>query len=190
MDLLPSELLCEILSHLPPSCRPSTRLTSRRFNAILAPQSFPSVPSFIDPGAALLKLESGALQARRRQVTSIWSPSCCVPADIPIPHSFLLAVYLAFCGRQWQPFSEKTSGASGEWDSDSGIGVSEDDVDLECHELTVDKVVQHLQRDDVTEESLRAAMFRYALYLSYSYRGAGEAPSLWVFNKKTWASKE
>ncbi|EFY90078.1 hypothetical protein MAC_03836 [Metarhizium acridum CQMa 102] len=122
MDLLPSELLCEILSHLPPSCRPSTRLTSRRFNAILAPQSFPSVPSFIDPGAALLKLESGALQARRRQVTSIWSPSCCVPADIPIPHSFLLAVYLAFCGRQWQPFSEKTSGASGEWDSDSGIG--------------------------------------------------------------------
>ncbi|KAK9445589.1 Cyclin-like F-box [Metarhizium brunneum] len=190
MDLLPSEILREILSHLPPSSWPSARLTSRRFNAILAPQSFPSVPSFIDPGAALLKLESGARRARRRRVTSIWSPSCCVPMDIPIPQSFLLAAYVAFRCRQWRPFAEKTGRTFGEWDSDSGIGISEDDVGSESRGLTVDKVVQDLQRDDVTEESLRAAMFRYALYLSYLYQGAGEAPSLWVFNKNMWPSKE
>ncbi|KHN96997.1 F-box domain, cyclin-like protein [Metarhizium album ARSEF 1941] len=190
MDSLPSELLHEILSHLPPSARPSTRLTSRLFNAILAPRSFPSVPSFIDPDVALSKLESGAREARRRQKTSIWSPGCVVPCHLPIPQSFLLAVYVAFRGRQWQPCVARMRGTCRECGSDGEIGLSEGCVGRRFEELTVDSVVQSLQREDVTEESLRVAMFRYALYLSYSYQGSEEAPSLWVFHENVWASKK
>lgn len=125
----------------------------------------------------MLKLEEGASEARRRNVTSIWSPRCSVPEDIPLPQSFLLAAYIAFHGRQWKPPKEV------EWDSDSGICL-DDEAESNTREVTVRDV------GDMSEESLRAAMFRYALYLSYSYRGEGEAPSLWIFEEKSWAGKE
>jgi hypothetical protein len=83
--------------------------------------------------------------------------------------------------------------SSTEWESDSGIGLGDDDDKVGngfLAGLTVDKLSEGLGRQDITEESLRAAMFRYALYLSYSYRGAGQAPSLWVFDAKVWRAKD
>ncbi|TWU72534.1 hypothetical protein ED733_003898 [Metarhizium rileyi] len=192
MDLLPPELVHDVLLRLPPSSRSSTRLTSRLFNVILAPLSFTSLGSFVDSDSALSKLEAGACEARRRQRTSIWSPSCSVPEHLPIPQSFLLAAYVAFRGRQWLPSVAGARKAAREWDADSGISLCEDDVDSDSDvlHLTVDKLVDGLERQDITEDSLRAAMFRYALYLSYLYQGTGEAPSLWVFNENVWECKE
>lgn len=54
--------------------------------------------------------------------------------------------------------------------------------------LTPQSLGSWLGRRDMTEEALRQAMFRYALYLSYLYDGEGEAPQLWVLNADRWAA--
>ncbi|KAJ2969183.1 hypothetical protein NQ176_g8804 [Zarea fungicola] len=46
-------------------------------------------------------------------------------------------------------------------------------------------VLQRL-RPDINEDMLRQALFRYALYKSYTYEGEGEAPQMWVMNSKKW----
>ncbi|KAK2593540.1 hypothetical protein QQS21_008763 [Conoideocrella luteorostrata] len=198
MDSLPPELLHQILMYLPAPSRPSTRLTSRQFNAILAPRPFKTLPSFLDPNVADAQNESAVRRARRRGVTSVWSPRCSVPRNLPIPQSFLLALYLALRGRSWHRTYSKTERARS-WDADSAIsGVGEDDGE-ECatpdtpdkeEMLTVGNMKDVLGREDLNEEVLRAAMFRYALYLSYLREGQEEAPSLWVFDTKTWGLKE
>lgn len=115
-----------------------------------------------------------------------------MPDGLPIPQSFLLATYLALQGKQWRALPIKTQTNSREWDSDSGISLSDDETDgyADDQDLTFEKVVEELGRNDITEDSLRLAMFRYALYLSYSYPGPGEAPSLWVFDQKVWVDKQ
>ncbi|KAG5995969.1 hypothetical protein E4U52_007525 [Claviceps spartinae] len=202
MNSLPPELLLQILSHLPPSSYPPVRLTSRLLNALLSPLAFPSLPAFLDPDSAQNLLAKSLREARARNVTSVWSPLCCVPAGLPIPRSFLLALYLALRGRQWVEGGEvhKMDGETEEkalrWESDSAIGgmgfegegenEGEEDED---EEMTVEKLAEVTGREDLRVEVVRKAMFRYALYLSYIYGGVGEAPSLWVFDEKAWWEK-
>ncbi|KAG6122179.1 hypothetical protein E4U13_003018 [Claviceps humidiphila] len=196
MNSLPPELLLQILSHLPPSSYPPVRLTSRLLNTLLSPLAFPSLPAFLDPDSAQNLLAKSLREARARNVTSVWSPLCCVPAGLPIPRSFLLALCLALRGRQWVEGGEahKMDGETEEkalrWESDSAIGgmgfEGEEDED---EEMTVEKLAEVTGREDLRVEVVRKAMFRYALYLSYVYGGAGEAPSLWVFDEKAWWGK-
>ncbi|KAJ6440380.1 F-box-like domain-containing protein [Purpureocillium lavendulum] len=203
MDALPPELLCEIFANLPPTSRKNARLASRRFNAILArePSMFRTLSSFIDPDVALATLESAASDLSRRP-RSIWSPRCCVPADLPVPRSFLLAVYLAVTGRPWEqprPLSgslpPRQLGDKGWGESESSEEESVDGSEVsmasgdEWCPLSLCNLGKTLDREDITEDTLRQAMFRYALYLSYNYDGAGEAPQLWVCDATMWVGR-
>ncbi|UNI20722.1 hypothetical protein JDV02_006787 [Purpureocillium takamizusanense] len=196
MESLPPELLCEIFANLPPTSRKNARLASRRFNAALVarqPSSmFRTLVSFIDPAVALATLEAAAADLTRRP-RSIWSPACGVPANLPVPRSFLLAVYLAISGRPWEDRRRPVRPGVGSCeDSESSEGESvygsEGSVagSNEC-EMSACSLGRILGREDITADALRQALFRYALYLSYSYDGAGEAPQLWVCNAKLWA---
>ena len=65
----------------------------------------------------------------------------------------------------------------------------------DVRELYVDKIKactfgQHIGRDDITEDIIRQALFRYSLYMSYLYKGQGEAPQLWVLNPRCWAERK
>ncbi|KAG5967121.1 hypothetical protein E4U58_002286 [Claviceps cyperi] len=196
MNSLPSELLLQILSHLPPSSYPPVRLTSRLLNAFLSPLVSPSLPAFLDPDSAQHLLAKSLREARARNVTSVWSPLCCVPAGLPIPRSFLLALCLALRGRQWvkggraHNMDEDKKGQALRWESDSAIGgMGFEGEGEEDEEMTVEKLAEVTGREDLRVEVVRQAMFRYALYLSYVYEGVGEAPSLWVFDEKAWWGK-
>ncbi|PNY24409.1 Uncharacterized protein TCAP_05651 [Tolypocladium capitatum] len=192
MDALPAELLGEIVAHLSPSSRKSARLASRRLNAILAQQPFGILPSFIDPAAALSILESTVADPSLRP-HSIWSPHCSVPEDLPVPQSFLLAVHVALKGQSWRPralaWGSESSSSSSSSSSEEEVLDGLDGGEEFGRQLTVEGLRAHLGRKDITEDTLRQAMFRYALYLSYVYDGTGEAPQLWVFNTKLWAGK-
>lgn len=202
MDSLPPELLHEIFANLPSTSRKNARLASRRFNAVLArqPAMFRTLASFIDPAVALATLDAAAADLTRRP-RSIWSPRCCVPADLPVPRSFLLAVYLAVSGRPWEQqrthslASSSPQLTSGAWeDSESSEGESvygsEGSVmDGEECEMSACNLGKILGREDITPDALRQALFRYALYLSYNYDGAGEAPQLWVCDAKLWEGR-
>ncbi|PHH85843.1 hypothetical protein CDD83_11101 [Cordyceps sp. RAO-2017] len=188
MDKLPAEVVYEILRHVPPSCRKAARLASRRFSAVLAKQSFPLLPAFLDADVAqsILELTLAEMSPRPH---SVWSPRCSVPDKLPLPQSFLLALYVALAGHSWWP----TTGHAKSTGSDEESG-DENDVGSERKEpdgvgITVQRLGKRLAREDVTEEGLRRAMFRYALYLSYHYDGKGEAPQLWVFDEQLWATK-
>lgn len=188
MNSLPPEMVLEILSHLPPSYHPTARLTSRLFNALLSPTTFPRLASFLDPAIAASLLDEGVREARARNVMSVWSPWCSVPRELPIPKSFLLAMYLALRSRQWVQGTASGSGES--WESDSAIsGMGDEETDAPDEELTAKKMADMLGRHDLREDVVRGAMFRYALYLSYIYGGEGQPPSLWVFDKELWETK-
>ncbi|KAG6037649.1 hypothetical protein E4U19_001896 [Claviceps sp. Clav32 group G5] len=195
MNSLPPELLLQILSHLPPSSYPPVRLTSRLLNALLSPLAFPSLPAFLDPESAQNLLAKSLREARARNVTTVWSPLCCVPTGLPIQRSFLLALYLALRGRQWvegdraHNMGEETEEKALRWESDSaigGMGFEGEGEGEEDDEMTVEKLAEVTGRENLRVEVVREAMFRYALYLSYVYGGTGEAPSLWVFDEKAW----
>lgn len=184
MDALPGELLHEITSHLTPSCRKNARLASRRFNAVLAEQPFSVLPSFIDPAVALATLESTVADLSPRP-HSIWSPHCSVPDDLPVAQSFLLAMHVALKGQSWRPRAPV-------WDSESSSeeeSIDGYDTGRAGGQITVERLRTRLGRKDITEDTLRQAMFRYALYLSYIYDGTGEAPQLWVLNTELWTGK-
>ncbi|KND91588.1 hypothetical protein TOPH_03598 [Tolypocladium ophioglossoides CBS 100239] len=187
MDALPAELLHEIVTHLSPSSRKHARLASRRFNTILAQRPFSILPSFIDPAVALSTLGSTVADLSRRP-HSIWSPRCSVPEDLPVPQSFLLAVYVALKGQSWRPLALALAWepeSSSEEESVDGFSSGEEPG----RQITVAGLRARLGRKDITEDTLRQAMFRYALYLSYIYDGTGEAPQLWVFHTELWAGK-
>ncbi|KAG5977893.1 hypothetical protein E4U56_006241, partial [Claviceps arundinis] len=105
-------------------------------------------------------------EARARNVTSVWSPLCCVPAGLPIPRSFLLALYLALRGRQWVEGGEahKMDEKALRWESDSAIGgmgfEGEEDGD---EEMTVEKLAEVTGREDLRVEVVRKAMFRIGI---------------------------
>ncbi|OAA33803.1 hypothetical protein AAL_01268 [Moelleriella libera RCEF 2490] len=246
MNTLPPEILTEILLCEGVAVSSSARLTCRLFNTIMAAAAaggFRSLAGFVDADTALARLESAARAARRRGITSLWSPRCSAPRDVPVPQSFLLAMYLALEGRQWHPSAaarsmggtattqarmggRRSSSAKEEWDADSAISVGgmssesededaaaaaaarknilvaarargrdgeeteeeneEDEENQGTGDLTVENFASMTGRIDLDQDTLRCAMFRYALYLSYLYQGPGEAPSLWVFDTKKW----
>lgn len=65
-------------------------------------------------------------------------------------------------------------------------GEDSEDSEGGVEELAAWNFGRTIGMDDLTEDLLRQAMFRYALYLSYVYTGKGEAPQLWVMNSKKW----
>ncbi|EHK49221.1 hypothetical protein TRIATDRAFT_49329 [Trichoderma atroviride IMI 206040] len=158
MDSLPLELVSQILTHLPPTDYKSARLTCHAFNDVLAKSTFSVLATFIDPTTAKSTIERIASDLTRRP-KAIWSPGCSVPKDLPVAESFLFAMHRALRGTAW-PAEEELAA----WNFGRTVGMH-----------------------DLTEEMLRQAMFRWALYLSYVYTGKGEAPQLWVMNSKKWA---
>ncbi|PTB57063.1 hypothetical protein M431DRAFT_80293 [Trichoderma harzianum CBS 226.95] len=162
MNSLPFELVSQILTNLPPSSYKSARLTCQAFNAALAKPTFTTLATFIDPNTAQQTIEKLAADLNRRP-KAIWSPGCSVPRGLPVPESFLFAMHVALRGTP-DVVSEADSVTA--WNFGSTVGM-----------------------DDVTEETLRQALFRYSLYLSYIYDGEGEAPQLWVMNSKKWAQQ-
>ncbi|KAH6610056.1 hypothetical protein Trco_000076 [Trichoderma cornu-damae] len=165
MDSLPFELVSHILSNLPPADYKSARLTCRAFNDALAKPTFNTLATFIDPAFAQQTMERTAADLSRRP-KSIWSPGCSVPAGLPVPQSFLFAMHVALRGTP-------CPGAASSRDSS----------------FTAGNFGRSIGMDDLTEDLLRQAMFRYALYLSYTYGGEGEAPQLWVMNPKRWGQQ-
>ncbi|EGR52390.1 uncharacterized protein TRIREDRAFT_53561 [Trichoderma reesei QM6a] len=162
MDSLPFELITQILTHLPRHDLPSARLTCHAFNAALAKPTFSVLASFVDPAVAQQTIEHIAADLSRRP-KAIWSPGCSVPRGLPVPESFLSAMRAALRGAE--------DGAEGE-------------------KITAENFGRSIGMDEVTEDVLRQALFRYALYLSYVYTGEGEAPQLWVMNSKKWAQQQ
>lgn len=159
MNALPVELLTEILDYLPPSSRKSLRLTSRFFHSVVPRSNLKVLASFIDPKVALSTITTAASDLKRRPKT-IWSPRCSVPKDLPIPESFLIAMYVGLSGSRWVERA------------------------VEAPQVTPQELALRLDRCDITEENLRQAMFRYVLYLSYTSTGE-ESPHMWVVNPQS-----
>lgn len=195
MDTLPAELFTEILGYLPPASCKSARLTSRQFNAVLAKPTFDVLSTFIDPDTALKTTQDALynLPMRRR---AMWSPNCSVPEGLPLPKSFLHAMYTALGGQPWTP--QPTVAARRRQlmleDSSDDSSSDESDVDLpfelpdeETEEgMSTAAMLQRLGRPEISEQMLRQALFRYAIYKSYTYEGEGESPQLWVMNTTKW----
>ncbi|KAK5987075.1 hypothetical protein PT974_11193 [Cladobotryum mycophilum] len=184
MDSLPLELLLQILSQLPPSSSKHARLTCHKFNHALAKHTFATLASFLDPDVALSTLQDMAADLRRRP-RAIWSPSCSVPKGLPVPTSFLVAVCVAVRGT--------SAPMACEGDAEEGAVVPSSgesrDESAGAESITACGFGRRIGREDITEEVLRQALFRYALYLSYVYEGQGEAPQLWVLNPKHWVGR-
>ncbi|KAF4121097.1 FBOX protein [Geosmithia morbida] len=154
MDTLPMELLAEVLAHVPSSTRRSTRLTCRSFwRATPLKADYAILASFVDPAVAQATVEATAADVRCRS-HAIWSPRCRVPPSLVVPEGFLLALYAALSGRRW-------AGAGPRPHSDGRHVIGEDET------ISADAMARDLGRDDVTEDNVRQAMFRYTLYLSY-----------------------
>lgn len=201
---LPFEIIDEISSHIPASSRPAARLASRAFHTSIGNASFQTLASFIDEGEASSRLHCAAASIPRRS-RAIWSPSCSVPAALPLPKSFLLAMYTALGGESWPVPSRKGQQLPlqlrriSSWSSDSSSGYSSDEeeeptiarLDVpEDEEISIKAMAKRLGRSDVDETSLRQALFRYALYLSYFYQGSDEPKHLWVMSAKRWAGQQ
>lgn len=204
INSLPFELIDEISSHIPASSRPAARLTSRAFHASIGNASFQTLASFIDEEEASARLHCAAASIPRRS-RAIWSPSCSVPAALPLPKSFLLAMYTALGGESWPAPSKKRQQLPfqlrriSSWGSDSSNGYSSDeDEELtipglatpEDEQISIEAMAQRLGRSDVYEASLRQALFRYALFLSYIHQGSDEPKHLWVMSSKRWAEQQ
>ncbi|KAL7929633.1 hypothetical protein V8C35DRAFT_331132 [Trichoderma chlorosporum] len=186
MESLPFELVSQILDNLPRADYKSARLTCQAFNAALGKPTFTTLATFIDPATAQATIEKLAADLSRRP-KAIWSPGCSVPRNLPVPESFLFAMHVALrgtpCPSPATSRASSVSSASGAW-SDG----EESDAGSEA-EVTAWNFGRSIGMDEVTEETLRQALFRYALYLSYIYNGEGEAPQLWVMNSKRWAQQ-
>jgi hypothetical protein len=160
---VPPEILNEILRYLPSSEGKTARLVSRRFNHALAKTTFSLLVSFLDPDVAMNTLQDLASDLSRRP-TSIWSPHCSVPQDLPLQQSFLRAAYAGLSGSPWRP-----------------------DVEFEgSGTIDADSFSSRLGRHDITEAVLRDAMFHYALYLSYTHKQIGRSVRLRIHNNKLW----
>ncbi|KAM0257343.1 hypothetical protein ACHAQJ_004430 [Trichoderma viride] len=189
MDSLPFELVSQILTHLPPTEYKSARLTCHAFNDALVKSTFTTLATFIDPTTAQETIEKIAADLTRRP-KAIWSPGCSVPKNLPVSESFLFAMHRALRGSPCpSPSSSRASSvssASGAWsDSEEDSDVSS----VQGEELAACNFGRSIGMDGLTEDLLRQAMFRYALYLSYIYTGEGEAPQLWVMNSKKWEQR-
>lgn len=158
METLPYELLGEILGHLTPASRKTARLACRIFNGILVRDQFRLLASFLDPAVSLAVCEASSCDPARRPAV-VWSPRCSVPKYLPIPESFLLALYGGVAGKQWRR-------------PDMAVG------DISFKDLS--GVVGF---GGITEENVTQAYFRYALYLSYNRQYDGAQSDVWVFER-------
>lgn len=193
MDTLPVEIFTEILGYLAPASCKDARLTSRQFNAVLAAPTFGRLRAFLDPDAAMDVLR-GTLHNLPARPRAMWSPHCSVPETLPLPRSFLHAMYTALAGRR-RPRTraapsrpelvDSSSDESGSEESETELRLEDEDEE-EDGDMSVAVMLQRLGRPEVSEQMLRQALFRYALYKSYVYDGEGEAPQLWVMNSTKW----
>ncbi|KFA52067.1 hypothetical protein S40293_02970 [Stachybotrys chartarum IBT 40293] len=179
MHPLPFELLAHILSYLSPSQCKTARRTCRAFNGVLAKPTFRVLASFTDPSVAQKTLECVAADLSRRP-RAIWSPRCTVPAGLVVSESFLLALFAALEGYSWM-------------DEVGGCGTQECLEDLRGDDgvlgsvVAVETLKDRLRcRNGLEEDTLRAVMFRYSLYLSYTHRGEWQASQAWILNSKHW----
>lgn len=195
---LPPELLSQILStHSMPK---SARLTCRSFNLLLTKSTFSVLRTFINnPELAVPTLES-TVTALPTRCRAIWSPHCSVPEDLPVSRDFLLATYAALQGDSLPIENSlsriETEGWTAESSSEDGSSDEEDYISsrprkqwIDDSDITVTSILRRLERNDLSEDVLRQAMFRYALLLSYQYKGAAESPQLWVMSRKQWANR-
>lgn len=188
LSSLPTELLHQILTstELPTS----TRLTCRSFNALLTKDSFSTLRKFLsNPESTLEALQQAAKDIPVRY-RPIWSPHCSVPQGLPLSRSFILAMYAALQGQSLsiesrrsykrRMYWEESDSSASEWSSD------EDEPWMDADAVTAAEALAMAGRTDLSEDTLREVMFRYALFLSYRYNGEGEAPQTWVLHTREW----
>ncbi|KAG9250491.1 uncharacterized protein F5Z01DRAFT_666191 [Emericellopsis atlantica] len=98
MDTLPSELVLEILTYLPPQSIKNIRIVSRSFHALVPAPDFSLLASFLDPETALSTIVAASKDLSRRP-RSIWSPHCSVPKSVPLLPDFMNVLWVALTGR-------------------------------------------------------------------------------------------
>lgn len=158
METLPYELLSEILGHLTPTSRKTARLACRTFNSILIRDQFRLLASFLDPAVSLAVCEASSCDPARRPAV-VWSPRCSVPKSLPIPESFLLALYVGVANKQWKR------------------------PDMTVGDISFKDLSSATEFGGITEENVTQAYFRYALYLSYNRQYDGAQSDVWVFER-------
>lgn len=187
LTALPTELLHQILTstELPTSAR----LTCRSFNALLTRDSYPTLRRFLsNPENTLDELQQAAKDIPVR-CRPIWSPHCSVPHGLPISRSFILAMYAALQGQSLSTESRQSYKKRLYWESDSSASESSSDEEeawADTDSVTAAEALAMAGRTDLSEDTLREIMFRYALFLSYRYNGEGEAPHTWVLHTREW----
>jgi hypothetical protein len=173
MDTLPPELLRAILHHIPHHTYQRLRLVSHRFNAILAPLSFPALPVFLSPSHAISVLALMAEDLLHRPGAAGSAGCGSVFGSAPrYPHvrpEFLRAVWAVVTGIVWGDGAE-----GGEGDKEAAVDTQGNEhagqvpEDFERREgPTVEELRRRSGKATLTEQGLLAAQHRYALYLAY-----------------------
>jgi hypothetical protein len=190
LSSLPPELVTHIVSYLDPADCTHARLTSKLFNTILASRVFRLLPSFLDPVSAKYTLRA-TLAAFSRRPRSIWSPDCSVPQSLPIQDGFLLAMYVAMTGKSIPlPGEELDLSNARMWQQREPIlEAKEPTIEVENAKqgmLTVERLAKELGNTMLTEEVVRAAMFRYMLFLSYVNHDRATGTEVWTVSSSLW----
>lgn len=168
----------------------SARLTCRAFNDILAKDAFKTLKLFLQNPKSTQKRLCDAVAAMPGRPRAIWSPRCSTPAGLPISKSFLLAISTALEGtKHHTPLHLRRDSAWSDSDSDSssdGDDLSEAGRSSRYEPNKVQEILQIIGQPGMSQDDLRQVMFHYALFLSYSYQGEGEAPQTWVMHANQW----
>ncbi|CEJ94667.1 hypothetical protein VHEMI10184 [[Torrubiella] hemipterigena] len=98
-------------------------------------------------------------------------------------------MYAALQGRSLSTESRQSYKKKLYWESDSSGSEYSSDEEESCADtdsVTAAEALAMAGRPDLSEDTLREIMFRYALFLSYRYNGEGEAPQTWVLHTREW----
>jgi hypothetical protein len=148
MDSLPTEIVQQILDHLPKKSLSSCRLVCRTFAALTFPLLFSHIPKWLDYETSHRAVISLAHDAYNRPAV-MWSPWATGP-DGPVEEVFLSIIWKLLM-KSNPPGCEEL----GMEDSDEGI-------------LTAMNFAELSGREEMTENRLRTGQNRYLLHRSYT----------------------
>ncbi|CZT44961.1 uncharacterized protein RSE6_05223 [Rhynchosporium secalis] len=172
MNTLPTELLYQILSHIPKSSLPSVRLLNHTFEAIAFPLLFKNLLNWLD-----YKTSHAAITALAHDVYNrpsiMWSP-CASEPDGPVEAVWLGIIWRLQMGKH-SPELER------------GIGMLGGEVQV----LTSENYARLSRREEMCENRLRLAQNRYLMHRSY-FEGAvrGEISEELVEGSLVWEENE
>jgi hypothetical protein len=152
MDSLPTEIVQQILDHLPKKFLPSCRLVCRTFAALTFPLLFSHIPKWLDYEASHRAVISLAHDAYNRPAV-MWSPWATGP-DGPVEEIFLKIIWKLLMKTNPPGFEELEM-------NDPGEG-------KRSVRLTATNFVELSEREEMTENQLRTGQNRYLLHRSYT----------------------